>query len=150
MLKRVSADEAHAQLSQDPKACYLDVRSTQEYAAGHPAGAYNVPIMEPDPATGMMAPNPSFLATVEANFPDKDQPIFTGCKSGMRSQQAARALTEAGYTNVCDVKGGFHGQQNEVGMKVEPGWLDHELPVETEPLSGRDYTSLLGRLRTGT
>lgn len=150
MLKRIRPDEAHAELQADAEACYLDVRSTPEFAAGHPEGAYNIPLLEPDAATGMMAPNPDFLAAVEATFPDKGRHIIAGCRSGARSQQAAHLLTQAGYTNVCDVQGGFMGQSNEFGMKVEPGWVDHELPVAREPLSGRDYESLLGRLQTGT
>src|SRR5688572_31405843 len=46
---------------------YLDVRTVEEYVGGHAEGAVNVPAFIRD-AMGQMAPNPEFLAVVQANF----------------------------------------------------------------------------------
>jgi hypothetical protein len=51
---------------------YLDVRSVPEFAAGHPTGAYNIPLLDMGP--GGMAPNPDFLAVVQKSFPRDARP----------------------------------------------------------------------------
>ena len=53
--------EAHQVLQLHPDAVYLDVRTEEEFAAGHPAGARNVPVVFFDPATHRPAPNPEFV-----------------------------------------------------------------------------------------
>ena len=47
MVARISPEEAHAKVTNEGYA-YVDVRTEAEFAAGHPAGAYNVPIAEGD------------------------------------------------------------------------------------------------------
>ena len=44
MSKRVSPQEARDLMEKDGYV-YVDVRSIPEFDAGHPAGAYNVPLM---------------------------------------------------------------------------------------------------------
>ena len=73
----------------------LDVRTPEEYAAGHLAGAVNINWF----ADG-------FLAQVEAAFP-KETPLAVYCRSGRRSAAAAERLTKAGYTCVCNLLGGY-------------------------------------------
>lgn len=107
---------------------YIDVRTEQEFSAGHPASAVNIPVAAPDPATGQMALNPQFLATVGAHFA-KDAHIIVGCHSGGRSQRAAEMLADAGYTNVVNMQGGFGGACDQMGRVVTPGWADSGLPV---------------------
>ena len=63
-LNRVSAAEAHALLGQGY--CYLDVRTVEEYAAGHPVGAFNIPVMHRGQSG--MTENSEFLQVVEATF----------------------------------------------------------------------------------
>ena len=46
-MQHASVTEAHA--LQQQGYTYVDVRSTHEFADGHPAGAVNVPLVEPDP-----------------------------------------------------------------------------------------------------
>ena len=62
------------------------------YQQGHPTGAHNVPLMHQ--GSGGMAPNPEFVAVVEANYA-RDAKIVVGCKSGGRSQRAAMMLKPA-------------------------------------------------------
>ena len=131
MTKRVTIHEARALLDAGHK--YLDVRSIPEFEGGRPAGATNVPIMHSQ--GGQMAPNPDFLAVMEACFP-KDTPLVVGCRSGQRSLRAATALAQAGYAAVVDVLGGFGGDG------TNPGWGTSGLPVEHGP---SDYPALLAR-----
>ena len=56
-IKRVSPAEAKKLV--DEGWLYLDVRTEPEYAAGHPTGAQNVPVMKAGPRG--MAPNAEFI-----------------------------------------------------------------------------------------
>ena len=102
-------------------ATYLDVRSTQEYAARHPKGSVNIPVFEMT-ATGRTQ-NPHFISEVEKQF-KKDQPLVLGCATGGRSAMACELLTQAGYTSLTNCDGSFMGKP---GI---PGWKALGLPVE--------------------
>ena len=67
---------------------YVDVRTVEEYAAGHPAGAVNVPAFLRD-AFGQMVPNPDFLPVMQASF-TPETPLALGCRMGGRSMRASR------------------------------------------------------------
>lgn len=118
---------------------YLDVRSIPEFEGGHPAGALNVPLLHAQ--GGRMVPNPDFQRVVEANFP-RQAKLVVGCKSGGRSAQAAALLEAAGYADVVDVRGGFHGERDFMGRVTCAGWADEGLPVETAPRPGHSYAEL--------
>lgn len=64
----------------------VDVRTPEEFAAGHLEGAINIPVGEV----------PARLA----EFGPKGEPIVVYCRSGARSSRAQKALKEAGYTQV--------------------------------------------------
>jgi len=98
-IKRVSPAEAK-NLIDEQGYLYVDVRSEAEYAAGHPAGAHNVPLLVPGPRG--MAQNRDFLDVVEALYP-KDAKIVAGCKSGGRSARAVEMMIAAGYS-VCQAE----------------------------------------------
>lgn len=71
----------------------IDVRTPQEFRAGHPKGARNIsPQQIKGDATGLK----------------KDDEVLVICASGHRSARAAHQLAGMGFTNVCDVRGGFH------------------------------------------
>ena len=126
MAKLVSPAEAKALVEQG--FTYVDVRSTQEFEAGHPAGAVHVALMER--GAGGMAPNPRFLELVTARFP-KDSKLVLGCEAGGRSARAAAVLEANGYTELADQRAGFGGRRDPAGRVVEPGWRDAGLPVAT-------------------
>jgi rhodanese-related sulfurtransferase len=107
---------------------YIDVRTEAEFAAGHPVGAVNIPIALLDPRTRQLAVNPDFLRVVEAHF-SKTAPLILGCQSGGRSQQAAELLTQAGYTVVANMQGGFGGARDTAGQAVFAGWTQSSLPL---------------------
>jgi rhodanese-related sulfurtransferase len=68
----------------------LDVRTPQEFASGHIPGARNIPLQN--------------LAQRLGEVP-ADQPVIIYCRSGNRSQTAARLLAQAGYTQLYDLGG---------------------------------------------
>lgn len=126
MPKRIAPPEAAALLKDGWT--YVDVRSVPEFADGHPAGAFNVPLRHMGP--GGMSPNADFQRVIEAHFP-KDAKLVIGCKSGGRSLQAATILEGAGYTSVVEMRGGFLGESDPFGRVSTPGWVAAGLPCET-------------------
>jgi len=68
----------------------IDVRTTEEFASGHIHGAVNIPVEE---------------LQDRLNQIPSDEPIVLYCRSGNRSAQAARILTQAGYTDLYDLGG---------------------------------------------
>jgi rhodanese-related sulfurtransferase len=144
-VKRVSPEEAKV-LMENEGYVYLDVRSIPEFEAGHPAGAYNIPIAHM--TSGGMRPNPGFLAEVAAVFP-KDAKLVVGCKMGARSLRAAQALIQTGYENVVDQRAGFDGARDPFGQLQEPGWQRLQFAVALEAEPGRSYDELTGSSKGG-
>jgi len=118
---------------------YVDVRTAEEFAAGHPEGAVNVPLMHQAPAG--MEPNPDFLAVMEKAFA-KDAALIVGCKMGGRSARAAQALAGAGFTRVLDQRAGWDGTRGSFGEIAEPGWSRVGLPTGTGQPENRSYEAL--------
>jgi rhodanese-related sulfurtransferase len=139
-IQRVSPADAKKLVDEDGY-LYLDVRSEPEYAAGHPVGSQNVPLMHAGP--GGMAPNPDFLTVVQALYP-KDSKLVLGCKAGGRSMKAAEMMIGAGYTNIIDQRAGFDGPRDAFGALSEKGWGPSGLPVETTTAGG-SYAELRSR-----
>ncbi|MEV7018746.1 rhodanese-like domain-containing protein [Streptomyces sp. NPDC093991] len=91
---RVTVDEARSRTGGDrPEAVLLDVREKPEWAAGHVPGAVHVPL------TKLVAGAP---LPAEA----RGRPLVVICRSGHRSQQAAKLLAGRGARAV-DVEGGM-------------------------------------------
>ncbi|PSC70112.1 GPR1 FUN34 yaaH protein [Micractinium conductrix] len=107
-----------AELVQSGASQYVDVRTPEEFQAGHAPGAANVPVMLKQ--GGAMTPNPEFVKQFEAAFPDKSAQLCVGCQSGKRSDIAAQMLSAAGYSALQNVEGGF------------AAWAGAGLPVTKE------------------
>lgn len=144
-MKELSAQEAHDLMKSDPEYIYLDVRSVPEFEAGHAAGAINIPIMHFTPGAGI-SPNADFGLVVEATL-SKDAKLVVGCKTGMRSARACDLMSQMGYTNVTNVRGGFVGAIDNFGRVVEPGWSMLNLPTCTECTDDARYESLVAKAR---
>jgi rhodanese-related sulfurtransferase len=129
-IKQQKPAEAHQTLTANPGAIYLDVRTENEFAQGHPAGAINVPVVFIK-GPGQMAPNPDFMAIVTKVIP-RDKKLVVGCLSGGRSQRACEMLEAEGYADLTNVVAGFGGARDQSGNIVTPGWRDSGLPVSTE------------------
>jgi len=79
----------------DEGAAIVDVRETDEVAAGHLPGAKHIP-------RGYLE------SRIEGVVPDRDAHVILYCASGNRSAYAARTLKEdLGYTNVSSMTGGI-------------------------------------------
>ena len=127
-IRQTTPPEAYETLQREPDTVYLDVRTPEEFAAGHPAGAVNVPVLFF--RGGQSTPNSDFVAAVQRLLPP-DTALLVGCQAGGRSQRGAELLVAAGYHNVSNVRGGFGGARDDTGRLVIPGWRDAGLPVET-------------------
>lgn len=138
MVDRISPREALRRMN-EARWIYVDVRSVPEFELGHPASAYNVPLMHM--VAGGMEPNPDFLSVMSSWFA-KDAPLILGCKSGQRSLRAAELLTSAGFTNVVDQRAGWAGARDAFGRLVEPGWDAEGLPSSTEAEADHRYEHL--------
>ncbi len=134
---RISPQEANEKLAQGWT--YVDVRTAEEFADGHPTGAVNVPLMHRGP--GGMAPNPDFMPVMKAAFA-KDAKIVCGCKTGGRSLRAAQMLVDEGFQSVVDQRAGWDGARDAFGQMSEPGWSRAGLPSETGQPSGRAWSDM--------
>lgn len=86
-------------------AVLLDVRSEEEWAAGHAKGAAFMPWR-------------TVSDQALQRFPDKDAPIITYCAVGGRAKIAARSLRILGYTHVLAMSDGFD-ELKAAGYPVE-------------------------------
>jgi rhodanese-related sulfurtransferase len=86
------------------KAQLIDVSEPAEYAAGHAAGARNVPLGSLESTTDLPK--------------NKALPLVVLCPTGARSSRAVGILRKLGYENSKALAGGF------------AAWRDANLPVE--------------------
>jgi len=93
----------------DPSLFVLDVRTPEEYAAGHVPGAVNVPYDQ--------------VASRLAQIP-KDKDVVLYCKSGRRAGLAADVLAANGYTKLEHLQGDIQA------------WLQDGRPVEGGDATG--------------
>lgn len=144
-MKEISPKGAYDLLQKDPEYMYLDVRSIPEFEQGHPIRAINIPVLHFSPGMGMM-PNEEFSAVVEANIPTEAK-LLVGCKTGIRSARACEILSQLGYLNVTNVRGGFVGVMDQSGSVTEPGWSLLRLPVCAGCEEGSTYETLSKQLK---
>ena len=89
--------------SKDASLLVLDVRTPEEFAAGHVPGALNIPY--------------TYLPARSAELAsDKDVVIY--CATGIRAERAASRLRENGFTRLLHLDGDM------------TGWIDSKRPVE--------------------
>ena len=84
------------------KGVWIDVRSAEEFNAGHLQDAVNIP-------------HDQILERIQSVSPDKDAPVNLYCRSGRRAESALNELKKAGYTNVTN-HGGYEDLVKK-GMK---------------------------------
>lgn len=82
----------------------LDVREAAEYAFGHIPGAKSIPLGE--------------LST-RMNELDQAQTTYVICRTGTRSDLAARQLAQAGFTTIYNVLPGMTGYEGELVKEVK-------------------------------
>jgi rhodanese-related sulfurtransferase len=94
-----------ADLATDPDATVLDVRTPQEFAAGHLPGAVNIDSSARD------------FADAVAELP-KDGTYLVYCQTANRSGVATDRMTDLGFTDVYDLQGGIVAWANAGGPVV--------------------------------
>lgn len=74
-----------------PGAQFIDVRTPEEFVAGHAEGAVNIP-----------------LDKLESEYSklNKNQPVYLICQTGRRSQKAAEQLAQKGFRQLINIEGG--------------------------------------------
>lgn len=85
-------------------ALLLDVRSAEDYAAGHIRGARSVPAAQ-------------LADGVDALKRYKDKPVIVYCEQGVGASGAMRQLTQQGFGKVVNLRGGLRA------------WRAAQLPV---------------------
>ena len=99
----ISTSEAVRIINRE-KGVLVDVGEPGEFAAGHAAGARNVPLAS--------------LETTKDLPSNKTLPLLLMCPTGARAARAAAVLRKVGYQNVVTVSGGT------------AAWREASLPVE--------------------
>ena len=102
--KKITADEAEKMIK-EKKVIVLDVRTPQEFAAGHIAGSTNLNIRSPD-----------FEKRI--NELDKSQAYIIHCARGGRSATACEKMKGLQFKALYDFSGGFEAW-TKAGKKVE-------------------------------
>jgi rhodanese-related sulfurtransferase len=85
-IKSVPADQVKKAIDSKEKAIYLDVRDSDEYAAGHLPGAQNI-------SRGTLE------FKIAKAIPDTNEKIYVYCKTKGRSTLATKTLNDLGYKN---------------------------------------------------
>lgn len=88
----------------------IDVRTPAEYRAGHVAGARSIPLDE-------LAPEKLRNQLGDAGA-GHESPLYLTCHAGIRAQQAAERLKQAGFENVYLLEGGTEA------------WMKTGLPIQ--------------------
>ncbi|HEX6124598.1 MAG TPA: rhodanese-like domain-containing protein [Pyrinomonadaceae bacterium] len=70
---------------------FIDVRTPEEFAAGHAYRARNIPLDE---------------LTANLDRLEKNEPVYLICQSGRRSKEAAEILVKEGFAQAISIEGG--------------------------------------------
>ena len=98
--RQINMNEAVAMMAEETDYILLDVRTPEEFAAGHIPNAINIP--NEDIGTAQI---PELM--------DPEQLILVYCRSGNRSKQASEKLVVLGYTNIVEF-GGINSWPGEI------------------------------------
>ena len=95
-LSEISATEAYQNIMQN-KGILVDVRRLREHAAGHPVRSYNVPYPHIVESNDQDA-STFYWEVYNLVNGDMDRPIYTLCRTGSRSIDAANILADPANT----------------------------------------------------
>ena len=103
--RQIAMQEAVEMMEKEENYIILDVRTHEEFGAGHIPGA-------------IVIPNETIGTEEIPQLPDKDQLIMVYCRSGNRSKQASDKLVKLGYTNIIEF-GGINSWPGETVSSME-------------------------------
>ena len=89
--RKITAEQAYEMMNTQ-EVVIVDVRTQSEYDEGHIQNA-------------VLIPNETIGSEPPTNLPDKNAIILVYCRSGRRSEEAARKLVNLGYVSVYDFGG---------------------------------------------
>jgi len=123
----ITPTQAWKVLTDNPKAVLLDVRTPEEWTY---VGLPNLDTLQREVCLvpwvffPRMDMNPQFIEQLKASArPDTDTPILILCRSGVRSIAAAKALTNAGFTDCYNILHGFEGNPDTNNQRGKiSGW----------------------------
>ena len=107
-VRETTPQEAHAFLKATPKAQIIDVRTPQEFQAGHIKGAVCINVNSED-------------FKKEMARLDRTTPILIHCRSGSRSRRALAQIESLQFKQVLHLTDGFNA------------WVAADLPTEQSP-----------------
>lgn len=92
-VKSIPSDEVQTLLSKEKATIqFVDVREPGEFRSGHVPGFKNIPLSQ---------------LKSRLNEINTERPVVLICRSGARSQQAARTLVKQGFSDVRNASGGM-------------------------------------------
>ncbi|RKD25541.1 sulfurtransferase [Ammoniphilus oxalaticus] len=91
-LKNLSENEFDDQLRNNRNAFLVDAREPDEFKTGHIRGAINIPLSQFED---------------RVNEIPKERDVLLYCRSGARSQRAAKILFKKGFKNIAHLQGGI-------------------------------------------
>lgn len=98
-ITNVDAQDVQKLNLKDANIQLIDVRTPEEYKAGHIPEAKLIPLQE----------LPSRLAEI-----DKNKKVYVICHSGNRSRQASDILAKNGFPNIFNIQGGMLSWKGEI------------------------------------
>jgi rhodanese-related sulfurtransferase len=120
--KILPVNEFEKQLSQK-EAQLLDVRTSEEYSAGHIRNSLHADWLKRD----------QFVETVQ--HLEKNQALYVYCGSGVRSSDAAKWMRSNGFRNVFELENGF------ISWKKNNKEIEADSAVSQMPMS--EYLNLI-------
>ena len=116
--RRISATEAYELMQRYPEAIILDVRTADEFEAGHIPGA-------------VLLPDFDIAEKARDILPDPEALILIYCRSGVRSRGAMGLLLSMGYVNVYDF-GGINDWPYDVTVEQESDFSAFYQPIRDQ------------------
>ena len=104
---KISVDEFDKQISANPNAQLIDVRTPEEFTNGHLKNAINIDVR-----------SSNFEELI--GHLDKSKPVYVYCLSGGRSGKAAGNMNEMGFAEVHNMDGGIM-KWGSAGKTLEQG-----------------------------
>lgn len=127
IVKKINSQEAWVLLNSDKTSVMVDVRTPEEWSSiGKPDLSkigkevfFISWVLFPD-----RKQNVNFISELQKVVKSRDIPLLFLCKSGGRSESAARCALDNGYTNCFNVIDGFEGD-----LIAKKGWRGNLLPI---------------------
>jgi len=98
-LKNLNAESFSDELKKSSNQVLIDVREPGEFRSGSIPGSINIPLSQ--------------LKNRIVEIPN-DKAVFLYCRSGMRSKQAGKILSKAGFSDLVNLQGGIMSYQGNL------------------------------------